>query len=596
MKQNKISGVIILLIYVPTVAVTFLEFNTLINEALHASNYIHVSTEIYRPTDILQDFLKSNQDKAITWSISTNISASQHYLINMKKQPTLEVVIYNSSSSPQSSSIPQLSSIPAIFLLPTYFKTTSILPNLSRRPLFVYFYHFVENVGIIEIASRKVKSPLNTLLEIPTELKTVSAIYAYRQRLWNDQQGNKIAMLADWGYYKPSNRSSCLNYLQYRITICSYQDALAQNMATFYNFSTVFLPSENAPTVEEPSLASTTGIIMFGSVKVGSIINSAPCETELTPRCISNFLYRGVYKFVYCDRPETRETLSLTNFALWSNPFPNSIWILILVTSGAIFVVSFKTIQFFDVVAILLRQDHWEEKGTLLLCLFSLMSSIVTSSYESRVTSGVIVPFGPKIIQSVSKLMSGGYKIIAVPDLSPILLTAYKEVFQRAGITERFNNSFFFWENHPSDVSSVLRHGNTTQRNAMGNWDLAILRTEQTESSPRCYVVPNDPMLVDEHISFIDRLRTEFYSLLELFRQSGLIMQYFSHEVRLKEKSFAMKWEERAFKNKLPVKLSLKMGKINSVFTIFVILVGLDVLSFAVEIVLKMKVERFVKE
>jgi len=137
---------------------------------------------------------------------------------------------------------------------------------------------------------------------------------------------------------------------------------------------------------------------------------------------------------VYCTPGFERETF---NFKFWTVPFDIGSWIGIAI-SVLTLVIMLKG-EWFQVFAILMRQEYSALKTRKSLIVFIFMSIIFTYGYEGVISSRLIVQPPVIVVNNLKDLLDNNYKIIdAVPDAE----RKFVEIFKAENIPlERVNSS-----------------------------------------------------------------------------------------------------------------------------------------------------------
>jgi len=111
------------------------------------------------------------------------------------------------------------------------------------------------------------------------------------------------------------------------------------------------------------------------------------------------------HKMLYCVRREERESFKAL---FWTIPFDFESWILIVVSG--ITLTFYLTGQWYKILGILLRQGYSIPKDKQLLTIFVFVTIVLTCSYESIISSVIMVPSPVIIFDTVWGLYLGGYK------------------------------------------------------------------------------------------------------------------------------------------------------------------------------------------
>lgn len=478
-------------------------------------------------------------------------------------------------------------SIPLILLLPSLLNSEIVndafdMKRPSSYPLFLFFYNKNDFAIVFRIVVFSTSGKTKFMV-VPGTHKSILKLRHWRH-LSKNQGGNLLTVLASWGGYKRSNRSLCVDYFLYA-KVCSFTDALAENLAWVFNFTTFYLPSDGNSEINATIVTQSVSSIVFGSVSIGSRRFFAPCNSNSTTEdnCVSTFVIRDSYGFVYCIRKDSGPGRSyITNLSVWLRPFSSWAWILFIFSTFAVWMVTQNKLSLFQLVGIILR--HEMRKKDLLVILFSLTSFVLSSSYESVVTSLLIIPAPPQIYQDFPELLDAGYKILVPWDISDTFLTAYSELFTRVGLSHAQRNASLHFApvGVGPDFDKLLPFGNVTTRARDGI--PSILKSETQYNSVKCYMMSKNPLLVEAYISFLNHMKEEFARIFERFRESGISQMYFNWEQYLKVLSYGKPLEDNKYKNRLPVPLSIKEGKIAVVFQGLVGLLGVGTLWFVVEI------------
>jgi len=199
---------------------------------------------------------------------------------------------------------------------------------------------------------------------------------------------------------------------------CVPDHILMENAAAKLNYSVRFIPYRyswenfniwfnNFPPYEHAVLAV-----------LGSKTGWHHWVPGISPERIVKQIFQGeqISKFGYCRKFEEREGFS---FLFWTIPFDGWTWVLLGIS--ALVITMILRGQWFEVYAILMRQECRILQGrSKLLMIFILATIIFTYGYEGVISSFVTVQPPIIVFKTLKDLLAAGYKVLQVSQ-SPVI-------------------------------------------------------------------------------------------------------------------------------------------------------------------------------
>jgi len=154
-------------------------------------------------------------------------------------------------------------------------------------------------------------------------------------------------------------------------------------------------------------------------------------------------------KFVYCLKTSILNR-SKFDYKVWTEPFSLNVWILFIFSFIFLPCMIFKNgigNKFEGVLALLSWQSVSPKNGKIVVVLsFNLM--FLSTFYLNEITSLIVVPETPKLIQNMGELLDAGYKLLVNSDIELRgKMSAFKNDFVRFNMTEKLNSSFHVGKN-----------------------------------------------------------------------------------------------------------------------------------------------------
>jgi len=122
------------------------------------------------------------------------------------------------------------------------------------------------------------------------------------------------------------------------------------------------------------------------------------------------------YVLLYCNFEVKSEQML---FSAWWSPFRVNVWVWFILstilTSLTLILYTERNYRniiqwLFVTIQTVLRQEDGRREGLLLL--FSFTSMVITCLYENTITSALIAPTDPRIIENMIQLIDEGYKVV----------------------------------------------------------------------------------------------------------------------------------------------------------------------------------------
>jgi hypothetical protein len=236
---------------------------------------------------------------------------------------------------------------------------------------------------------------------------------------------------------------------------------------------------------------------------------------------------------LYCDFKSDEKIM----FSAWFAPFEIRVWVLVCAVLFILSIIlailnnSGLSSANFVVLGSLLRQVQPSRNTGIalgLLLLFDFVGLHLSWIYENSVTSSLIVPPAPKIIDDLVDLIQAGYKVEYIIDKNsnfdyekffsfPFILRNMSAKFKLADFEPLYNSVHFQRYANSSQKLAMYRFG-TNSQNAV---DLAKLKIGTQQHG--CYSL-KQPILKSFDMALFDTAdREDLIGMVGLFREAGLI-------------------------------------------------------------------------
>jgi len=150
-------------------------------------------------------------------------------------------------------------------------------------------------------------------------------------------------------------------------------------------------------------------------------------------------------KIIYCSKTKLSNK-SQFDYSVWIEPFPNSVWVLFIVSFLFVPFILFKKgvgNKLEGIFALLSSQSISLNNGKILVALLSFGAMIVSNFYTNEITSLMVVPTVLKPFQSLKEMLDAGYKIMVNFNFDlPTMIKAYEDDFRFRNLSDRLNSSF----------------------------------------------------------------------------------------------------------------------------------------------------------
>jgi hypothetical protein len=252
---------------------------------------------------------------------------------------------------------------------------------------------------------------------------------------------------------------------------------------------------------------------------------------------------------LYCEPP--RERWTQISFKAWWSPFqPNTWWVAIfcfLITSfafafvisgdggGLIFGLDKMFLSIFNVFRSVMKQNSSSEAK--LLMLFTFTSFVSTSVYENIITSDLIVPDMPYIVQDLDELLKLKFNVL-VPTYSKYVSQnilhqeshpAKNKIYKSRAT--RFIDADFH------DIKELARE----EKNRIAlfligelqEFPLEIFEIQQ-EIGLKCHLVREPVGSAHRYFASSSSVQNEVHALIEKYREAGLLEVWYKTEIYFK--------------------------------------------------------------
>ena len=230
----------------------------------------------------------------------------------------------------------------------------------------------------------------------------------------------------------------------------------------------------------------------------------------------------GSVIFIYCTK---KEELKAFSFLFWTIPFDVPVWILLTV---CILVLSILLKgQWLDVIGCLMFKQQFTSLNTNKFMIIILLVSIVlTCSYESIISSHLIVL--PPLIRhnTISDLNDNGYSIIMDTKLTH---KVNSKVYSGPQIdnTSEYVNSTFIRVSFPAPVQNVTKllvNCNATIRTS--ELKLFQVMVNEISSEIKCHPAKNTRIANSHVYTFGGDFKDKLVETAEVFREAGILSQW----------------------------------------------------------------------
>jgi len=295
-------------------------------------------------------------------------------------------------------------------------------------------------------------------------------------------------------------------------------------------------------------------------------------------------------KYFYCTKSSKRESFS---FLFWATPFDSWCWALTAFSALGLTILLHG--QWFEVYAILMRQECTILRKKKVLVIFIFSTIVFTYGYESFISSSLIVPPPDFIFSHLKELIENGYKIFGATEDGMVLDQLRKE-FQALNITASVESSIVpeSWFLSNSDAVTALSLCNVTYAvvtNMEKAWQSAV-----AEKSPEvfCYFAKEATMETIPMIyTFYGDMKEALAKVAISFQETGILSFYMNFMFNCNTMSQLKRQrmlKELSAQNAVP--FELRDWKMLSIFIAWGALVCIIVIEFIVELVyVKFKVK-----
>jgi hypothetical protein len=251
---------------------------------------------------------------------------------------------------------------------------------------------------------------------------------------------------------------------------------------------------------------------------------------------------------LYCEPPRQRGTQ--ISFRAWWSAFQPNVWLIGLfvffITSFAIscvmsadvgLVFGFHKIllSIFNVFRSVMKQNSSSEAK--LLMLFTFASFVFTSVYENIITSDLIVPDKPYIVQDLDELLKLNFKVL-IPAYSKIMAQNILHQNSHPAKTKIYNSGgtkFFDADFH--DIPELARE----EKNRIGifligelqEFPLELFKIQQGIGST-CHLVRKPVGSAHRYFAISSSVQNQVYALIEKYREAGLLEVWYKTEIYFK--------------------------------------------------------------
>jgi len=265
-------------------------------------------------------------------------------------------------------------------------------------------------------------------------------------------------------------------------------------------------------------------------------------------------------KFIYGTESDERESF---NILFWTIPFDNYSWLLLGISMVSLSVC--LKYQWLHVIAISMRQGIDRKSWNASLQIFTFMIIVVACSYESIISSYIIVPPPLVTFKTLKALVDNGYKIYAAD--GEYNLNELNVIFDRENITSHNITSTLAPDIGNDDMQS-MSYCNIT---AMSSSRLLFQSTQlivKEEYNPRAKIHVVTDTVVIKHIeinSFFGRCNAQLALTQRQMSEAGL-MDFFRQYTYF---GVVSKHEKAKLEEQKPKPLKLADWKITSIFSIW---------------------------
>jgi len=294
-----------------------------------------------------------------------------------------------------------------------------------------------------------------------------------------------------------------------------------------------------------------------------------------------------VYKFMYCERKEERESFS---FLFWTVPFDLWSWTLIGITSLALTLVLKG--QWFQVFAILMRQECTVLNSKKHLIIFILATIVFTYGYEGIISSWIIVPPPLVIVKDLKELLDRNYTLIhqGIGDVAG-KSEKMKFLFKKEGIPlERLKSSLSPWNavEISTDFSQLLLQDCNV---ATDNYPAFLARLVYIRMKEKfgvsCHMTKNTIVYMKDVYQFHGPLHESIGINMLRLQQFGILNFYDNLMNSYILTFWELKYERIQASNQEATPFVVSEWKILSIFLLWAGMVGMAGVVWVIEVSIK---------
>jgi hypothetical protein len=231
-------------------------------------------------------------------------------------------------------------------------------------------------------------------------------------------------------------------------------------------------------------------------------------------------------KLLCCKKYEDIERATFS-FLFWTIPFDISFWILLTASVLALMILYKK--QWHEVIAcVLLRQSFSNIDANRTMVIYIFVSIVITCTYESIISSFVIVPSPIVVHKFLKHLIYDGYKLFGYyhNKVDQLEIPELKEQLDRENISNLIDTSLIKRSWSPGVARAIRYLANCNASSAYNKEDVVGFKVKLSEKYPRikCDVVSDVTFSLNQVYTFGGRLVAEMVKTSEVFRESGILL------------------------------------------------------------------------